>query len=225
MSAASPRIQVVLVSQEPDTVGLYLADRGYRVVVRQDCAAALRTLHAAAYDVAVVDIDCPDGQEFLSALRERDEALQVMVLSDQLVSGANSGRHGSGLGSVSDSGVDYVAKAMPLPELEHLIYKSSQITKLHRENFRLRQLLRYSEAAVSRLEGQAGAGAQGAGAGASHSPHYLPVVGGEADLESLSRAHVLAVLERHRGNKAQAARALGINRRSLYRLLEKYVVA
>ncbi|MEZ6089463.1 MAG: sigma-54 dependent transcriptional regulator [Pirellulaceae bacterium] len=50
----------------------------------------------------------------------------------------------------------------------------------------------------------------------------LPEVGGDVDLESLNRAHVLKVLQQHNGNKAQTARALGINRRSLYRLLEKF---
>ena len=49
---------------------------------------------------------------------------------------------------------------------------------------------------------------------------------GESDkLEEIERAHVLEVLEREKGNKARAARALGINRRSLYRLLEKYGIA
>jgi transcriptional regulator of acetoin/glycerol metabolism len=41
-------------------------------------------------------------------------------------------------------------------------------------------------------------------------------------LEEIERAHVCEVLQRENGNKARAARALGINRRSLYRLLEKY---
>ncbi|MBS0209534.1 MAG: sigma-54-dependent Fis family transcriptional regulator [Planctomycetes bacterium] len=41
-------------------------------------------------------------------------------------------------------------------------------------------------------------------------------------LEAIQRSHVIEVLRRERGNKARAARALGINRRSLYRLLEKY---
>jgi DNA-binding NtrC family response regulator len=44
-------------------------------------------------------------------------------------------------------------------------------------------------------------------------------------LSDVERAHVLEVLERERGNKARAARALGLNRRSLYRLLEKYGIA
>ncbi len=53
-----------------------------------------------------------------------------------------------------------------------------------------------------------------------HAPPFS--IGGAIDLATITRAHVLAVLEQHAGNKARAARALGINRRSLYRLLEKY---
>ena len=46
----------------------------------------------------------------------------------------------------------------------------------------------------------------------------------EDDLASLERAHVVEILKRERGNKSCAARALGVNRRSLYRLLEKYQI-
>jgi DNA-binding NtrC family response regulator len=41
-------------------------------------------------------------------------------------------------------------------------------------------------------------------------------------LEDLERAHVLQILHSHDGNKARAARALGIHRRKLYRLLERF---
>ncbi len=44
----------------------------------------------------------------------------------------------------------------------------------------------------------------------------------EVDLETLNRIHVEETYNRHGKNKTKAARALGINRRSLYRLLEKY---
>lgn len=46
--------------------------------------------------------------------------------------------------------------------------------------------------------------------------------GSDVDLETLNRMHVLEVYRQHMGNKARTARALGIGRRSLYRLLEKY---
>jgi transcriptional regulator with PAS, ATPase and Fis domain len=41
-------------------------------------------------------------------------------------------------------------------------------------------------------------------------------------LSAVERQHVRAVLHQEKGNKVHAARALGISRRSLYRLIEKY---
>jgi DNA-binding NtrC family response regulator len=44
------------------------------------------------------------------------------------------------------------------------------------------------------------------------------------DLASIEKAHVLRVLEQHGGNKSRTARALGIHRRKLYRLLERFEI-
>jgi DNA-binding NtrC family response regulator len=53
-----------------------------------------------------------------------------------------------------------------------------------------------------------------------------PAAAGEDEsghnLQDAQRRHVLAVLQEEKGNKAHAARALGISRRALYRLIEKY---
>ncbi len=53
-----------------------------------------------------------------------------------------------------------------------------------------------------------------------------PVAGNGAQnggtLEDLERAHIIRVLQEHKWNKAKAARALGVSRRRLYRLLDKY---
>ena len=45
---------------------------------------------------------------------------------------------------------------------------------------------------------------------------------GQTDLETLNRLHVEQTYAKCERNKSKAARALGINRRSLYRLLEKF---
>lgn len=43
-------------------------------------------------------------------------------------------------------------------------------------------------------------------------------------LDDLERAHVVRLLRENQGNKAQAARALGIHRRKLYRMLERFKI-
>ncbi|MCA9259963.1 MAG: sigma 54-interacting transcriptional regulator, partial [Planctomycetales bacterium] len=50
-------------------------------------------------------------------------------------------------------------------------------------------------------------------------------VDGDVDLDTLTRQHLVETYRRHGGNKARTARALGIGRRTLYRLLEKYRIA
>ncbi|MAT70609.1 MAG: two-component system response regulator [Planctomycetaceae bacterium] len=56
---------------------------------------------------------------------------------------------------------------------------------------------------------------------AEHDPQAA-MMDPEADLAAITRAHVVQTLTREHGNKLRAARSLGISRRSLYRLLEKY---
>jgi DNA-binding NtrC family response regulator len=50
-------------------------------------------------------------------------------------------------------------------------------------------------------------------------------LGGIDDLAAIQRSKVVEVLQRERGNKSKAARVLGIDRRKLYRLLEKFAIA
>ncbi|HVT29926.1 MAG TPA: helix-turn-helix domain-containing protein, partial [Lacipirellulaceae bacterium] len=60
-----------------------------------------------------------------------------------------------------------------------------------------------------------------------NSAHLRPatVAASDVDLDTLTRDHVLETYRRHGNNKARTARALGIGRRTLYRLLEKYETA
>jgi DNA-binding NtrC family response regulator len=50
----------------------------------------------------------------------------------------------------------------------------------------------------------------------------LAVIGDAIPMDSISKMHITEVLRRNQGNKAKAARELGIARRSLYRMLEKF---
>jgi transcriptional regulator with GAF, ATPase, and Fis domain len=59
--------------------------------------------------------------------------------------------------------------------------------------------------------------------GADRSNHVaLP---GSPRLEDLEKAHIVEILRQQNGNKARTARILGIHRRKLYRLLERYGIA
>lgn len=48
-----------------------------------------------------------------------------------------------------------------------------------------------------------------------------PLLDCGSDLASIERAHIITTLKQEKGNKARAARALGIHRRKLYRLIER----
>jgi DNA-binding NtrC family response regulator len=56
---------------------------------------------------------------------------------------------------------------------------------------------------------------------AASSEEAAPSPPGDLELMAMERAHIRSVLRRCQGNKAQAARVLGIHRRKLYRLLER----
>jgi DNA-binding NtrC family response regulator len=60
--------------------------------------------------------------------------------------------------------------------------------------------------------------------------HYSPETDGVGpietdDLSLIARSKIVEVLRRESGNKTRAAQALDIDRRKLYRLLEKYSIA
>jgi len=49
-------------------------------------------------------------------------------------------------------------------------------------------------------------------------------VGGARKLEEVERRHILRILEESGGNHVRAAETLGLDRRTLYRKLDKYKV-
>lgn len=53
-------------------------------------------------------------------------------------------------------------------------------------------------------------------------PNGIPMLSADTDLASLTRARVVQALQHEQGNKLRSAKVLGVSRRSLYRLIEKY---
>jgi DNA-binding NtrC family response regulator len=206
----------LLVSRAPGSTQAELEQMGCYVLAQSDCAGALRSLLGRHFDVAVIDLDCPDESDFLRKLRSCDPALQVVVLS---------GRTAPSTPPLIEavSSADYCHKPVPPQELHRTIAKSIQITRLVRENQQLRLLVSRDRTCFSTMDAPLNVARQELNSDVmSHVPMPVPLVGSDADLDTISRAHVLSVLEQHNGNKARTARALGINRRSLYRLLDKY---
>ena len=60
--------------------------------------------------------------------------------------------------------------------------------------------------------------------GSTASPNHA-VLDSEADLATLTRARVVQAMQQENGNKLRSAKVLGVSRRSLYRLLEKYKIS
>jgi len=60
---------------------------------------------------------------------------------------------------------------------------------------------------------------------ADDAPALVAINSGEVDLDTLNKLHVVQTFERCGKNKTKTAQALGINRRSLYRLLEKFEIS
>ncbi len=60
--------------------------------------------------------------------------------------------------------------------------------------------------------------------GSTTSPNHA-VLDSEVDLATLTRARVVQAMQQENGNKMRSAKALGVSRRSLYRLLEKYSIS
>lgn len=51
---------------------------------------------------------------------------------------------------------------------------------------------------------------------------HVQLIGRDLDLDTVNKLHIADTFRRFHGNKARTARSLGIGRRTLYRLLEKY---
>ncbi len=198
-----PRQEIVLVTHASTPILNQLEEQGFRVLAVEDCSSAVQVTKGHPFDAVLVALDCSHQEDFLRRIRENDPALQVLVLSDAPPRD----------GVIQDVSIERLSSTTQVSELGPVICRAIELTRLRRDNTRMRrQLSVLAPDTVIGLE---------TGSANTHTA-LGPTIGSDVDLASITSAHVKAVLSQHGGNKAQTARALGINRRSLYRLLEKY---
>ena len=107
---------------------------------------------------------------------------------------------------------DAVGKSCQVADLEPLLEQASVFSRVHRENTQLRKTL--EGLLADRQQGPSDEPQQAAQSSTN-------VLATDSLLER-ERLHVQRVLDRENWNRKRTAEALGINRRSLYRLINKH---
>lgn len=145
-------------------------------------------------DVALLDLTLPGmtGMEFLEQIRGRGMAIPAIILTGY-------GSLEAARSAIRLEVVDFLTKPCSLQELDAALSRARQ-----------------------RVPVFAGEAAEEAGAEAAPPPvepvdSTLP-----GTLEDVERAHILAALRAHDGNRASAAASLGISERTLYYRLNRY---
>lgn len=204
--------ELLVVTSESTAALPSLEVDGFRVLAFKDCQQALQVATERTFDAALVSTNCQHQSEFLNRLSAADGALQVLVLRDP----SEDERLGDRRDFDDLPNLHIAPRSTPLAELRWGLRQAAELTRLRREN----SLLRRQSRLQTQASEQSDVSDQVQHCSEKQSPPFS--IGYAIDLATITRAHVLAVLDQHGGNKARAARSLGINRRSLYRLLEKY---
>jgi len=172
-----------------------LTEQGFEVRGVASPTKALEAIRDGEPDVLLSDLIMPqtDGIELLK---------QALVIDPNLIGVIMTG-HGTvhtAVEAMKSGAFDYALKPLCLPQLLPILDRALEVRRLRLENVQLKRF-------VERLT--------------LDSPRPA-LLAGSYDLESLLRRQVQLVLNEMKGNKVHAARALGVSRRSLYRLIEKY---
>jgi DNA-binding NtrC family response regulator len=142
---ANPAGHILIAEDEAPLAGMlaqHLAALGHRVTSVSDGAAALRALHAEAFDVALLDIMMPaaDGLELLRALSEDYDPPAVIVATSQ-------GTIDTAVQAMRLGAFAYLAKPYRVAELDVVISRALETRKIANENATLRAQLARADGA------------------------------------------------------------------------------
>ena len=200
----APKPAVLVVDDEEKLCRILakeLSRRGYRAHTAHEREGALALLAREAIDVVLLDIALPgaSGVDILEEVRRTLPKLQVVMLTGTAT-------------------VETAVRAMKLGAFDYLTkpYDLSQLTSLIDLAYaKARQAA--DAAARKRAEAQRLGEAVRAALGAEPAP---PAESGS--LADLEKAHILQVLAEQGGNRAAAARVLGVDVKTLYNKLKEY---
>jgi two-component system response regulator AtoC len=130
----------VLVAEDEVHLGqilsTFLGGRGYAVQTVTDGRAALDSLRAEAYDVALLDIVMPelDGLEVLKQIRADADPPEVIIIT-------GNGTIETAISAMKLGAYDYMAKPYRMAEIDVLVRRAWEKRRLARENVLLQSQL------------------------------------------------------------------------------------
>lgn len=204
--------RVLVVDDDADTraaIADLLRDLGHHVEAESGGEAALERVGSADFDAVLSDLrmEGMDGLELCQRLLRDGPRLPVVVMTafDDVR---------SALGALKAGAFDFITKPFDVEELTTALNRALESGR----NLRRVERLPPDEASESgsRLSGSLPEATQRA-------PQERGAITlRTAKLSEVERRHILGALAAAEGNKALAARALGIDRATLYRKLRRY---
>ena len=136
---ASP-IRVLIAEDEPNlgmVLEQFMAARGFAVTIVRDGRAALDTLRAESFDVALLDVVMPevDGLEVLRQIREEPMPPEVIVIT-------GNGTNETAIAALKLGAYDFLSKPYRMAEIEVLVKRAWEKRMLAHDNLQLRSRLR-----------------------------------------------------------------------------------
>jgi DNA-binding NtrC family response regulator len=136
---ASP-IRVLIAEDEPNlgmVLEQFMAARGFAVTIVRDGRAALDTLRAESFDVALLDVVMPevDGLEVLRQIREEPMPPEVIVIT-------GNGTIETAIAALKLGAYDFLSKPYRMAEIEVLVKRAWEKRMLAHDNLHLRSRLR-----------------------------------------------------------------------------------
>ena len=141
---ASP-IRVLIAEDEPN-LGMilqqFMVARGFAVTIVRDGRAALDTLRAENYDVALLDVVMPevDGLEVLRQIREEPMPPEVIVIT-------GNGTIETAIAALKLGAYDFLSKPYRMAEIEVLVKRAWEKRMLARDNLHLQSRLKRTTSA------------------------------------------------------------------------------